>query len=89
MLPSTCHAPAVNISDSDLLYLTKLGNPFQIKDPKKCTELVPQTVDLAGGMKSTGPHLKLWNLSVFEVYHMNWGFKVQELLYVFVNSQLK
>ena len=28
-------------SDIDLLDLTKLGNLFQIKDPRKCTELVP------------------------------------------------
>ena len=28
-------------SDTDLLDLTILGNPFQIKDPRKCTELVP------------------------------------------------
>ena len=28
-------------SDIDLLDLTILGNPFQIKDPRKCTELVP------------------------------------------------
>ena len=44
VLPSTYHAPAVNISDFldiDLLDLTKLGNPFQINDPRKCTELVP------------------------------------------------
>ena len=27
-------------SDVDLLDLTKLGNLFQIKDPRKCTELV-------------------------------------------------
>ena len=28
-------------SESDLLDLTKLGNLFQIKDPRKCTEFVP------------------------------------------------
>ena len=28
-------------SDIDLLDLTKLGNLFQIKDPRKCTESVP------------------------------------------------
>ena len=28
-------------SDIDLLDLTKLVNLFQIKDPRKCTELVP------------------------------------------------
>ena len=28
-------------SDIDLLDLTKLGNLFQVKDPKKYTELVP------------------------------------------------
>ena len=28
-------------SDIDLLHLTILGNPFQIKDPRKSTELVP------------------------------------------------
>ena len=27
-------------SDIDLLDLTILGNPFLIKDPRKCTELV-------------------------------------------------
>ena len=28
-------------SDIDLLDLTKFGNLFQIKHPRKCTELVP------------------------------------------------
>ena len=28
-------------SDIDLLDLTRLGNLFQIKDPRKCTALVP------------------------------------------------
>ena len=28
-------------SDIDLVDLTKLGNLFQIKDPRKCAELVP------------------------------------------------
>ena len=28
-------------SDIDLLDITKLGKLFQIKDPRKCTELVP------------------------------------------------
>ena len=50
MLPSTYHAPVVNISDFLITFLnsdidvidwTKLGNLFQIRDPRKCTELVP------------------------------------------------
>ena len=53
-------------SDTDLLDLTKLGNLFQIKDPRKFTELVPQIVDHVSGMKSAGPCLRLCEASVFE-----------------------
>ena len=50
VLPSAYHTPTVNISNfwiillvshTDLLDSTKLGHLFQIKDPGKCTELVP------------------------------------------------
>ena len=50
VLPSTYYTPTVNISNFldnilnsgiDLLDLTKLGNLFEIKDPRKCIELVP------------------------------------------------
>ena len=67
MLPSTYHTPTVNTLDTDLLDLTKLGNLFQIKDPRKFTELVPQIVDHVSGMKSAGPCLRLCETSVFEV----------------------
>ena len=47
VLPSKYHTPTVNISNFldytlniDLLYLTELGNLFQIENPRKCTELV-------------------------------------------------
>ena len=77
-------------SDTDLLDLTKLGNLFQIKDPRKCAELVPWIAVLAGGMKSTGPRLKLYGTFLYLKYdHMNWGFKVPVLLYISVNKNRK
>ena len=99
MLPCTYHAPTVKISDFfitflnsdiDLLDLTKLGNLFQIMDPRKCTELVPSIVDLAGGMKTTGPRLKLYGTYLYLKYdHINSGFKVPVLLYISVNKNCK
>ena len=65
-------------SDTDLLDLTKLVNFLQIKDPRKCTELVPFIADLAGRMKSTGPRFKLYGASLY--------LKVPVLLYIFVNK---
>ena len=77
-------------SDIDLLVLTKLGNPFQIKDLRKCTELVPWIVDISGGIKSTGPRLKLYETFLYLKYdHMNWGFKAPVLLYISINKNRK
>ena len=44
-------------SDIDQLYLTKLGDLFQIKDPQKCADLV-------AGIKSPGPRLSLYGTSL-------------------------
>ena len=55
----------MKIYDAELLDVTNLGNLFKIKDPRKCTELVLQIVDLAGGMKSTGPRLRLYETSLY------------------------
>ena len=44
----------------DLLDLTKLGNLFMDQGPRKSTELVPEIVDLEGGMKNTASCLKLY-----------------------------
>ena len=77
-------------SDIGLLHLTKLGNLFQINDPRKCTELVPWILDLAGGMKSTGPRLKLYGTSLYLKYnHINWEFQVPVLLYISINKNPK
>ena len=41
-------------------------------------------------MKSTGPRLKLYGASLYLKYdHINWGFKVPVLLYIFFNENRK
>ena len=48
-----------------LLDLAEVLSLFKIKDPRKCTELVPEIVDLvdlAGGMKITRLRLRLYEV---------------------------
>ena len=52
-------------SDTDLLDLTKLGNLFKIKDPRKCTALVLYR-PCGWNEKHLTPSQVLWNLSVLE-----------------------
>ena len=99
MLPSTYLTNTVSISifliiflnsDIDLLDLTILGNLFQIKDTRKCTESLPSIVDTAGGMGSTEPRHRLYGISLYLNYdHIIWEIKVPVLLNISVNKNRK
>ena len=68
-------------SDIDLLDLNKLGNLFQIKDPRKCIQLV--FASICGWNEKYWTPSQVNGTSLYLKYdHINWAFKVPVLLYV-------